>query len=67
MVGKCLGDEDVGELLHKDPLAVQELKVRHRKPLQVIRPETIEGHQQQWWRALLSCGFFSGQDYAAGQ
>lgn len=42
MVGKCLGDEDVGKLLHKDPLAVQELKVGHGKPLQVVRPETIE-------------------------
>ena len=29
VVGKRLGDEDVGQLLHQDPLAVQTLQVGH--------------------------------------
>ncbi len=67
VVGKRLGDEDVGELLHQDPLAVQELQVRHGEPLQVVRPEPVERHQQQRRRTLLSRVVFRGQSSYATQ
>lgn len=42
MVWKRLGDEDISELLHQDPLAVQELQVRHGEPLQVVSSKPIK-------------------------
>lgn len=53
MVGKGLGDEDIGELLDEDPLAVQELQVGHLEPPQVVSSEAVEGDQQQRRRFLL--------------
>lgn len=42
MVWKRLGDEDISELLHQDPLAVQELQVWHGEPLQVVSSKPIK-------------------------
>ena len=42
VVRERLGDEDVCELLHQDPLAIQELQVWHGEPLQVVGSETVE-------------------------
>lgn len=47
VVGKGLGDEDIVELLHKDPLAVEAFQVYHGELLQVVCPETVERDQQQ--------------------
>lgn len=67
VVGKRLGDEHVGELLHQDPLAVQELQVWHGEPLQVVCSETVKRHQQQRRRTLLSRVVFCGQSSDATQ
>ena len=67
MVGKRLCDEHVGELLHQDPLAVQELQVWHGKPLQVVSPETVERHKQQRRRTLLRRVLFGRQRTDATQ
>lgn len=59
MVGKGLGDEDIGELLDEDPLAVQELQVGHGEPPQIVGSESVEGHQQQRRWFLWGRPFFS--------
>lgn len=61
MVGERLGDKNVGELLNKDPLVVQELQVGHGEPPQVVRSETIERHKQQRRGTLPSHAFFCGR------
>lgn len=66
VVGKCFGDEDVGELVHQDPLAVQELQIRHGEPVQVVGPEAVKRHQQQR-QNLLGCVIFSSQSTDAPQ
>lgn len=60
VVGKSLCDEDIVEMLHQDPLAVQALQVRHGEPLQVVCSETIERHQQQRHNTWTSRVVFSG-------
>lgn len=52
VVGKRLGDEDVVELPHEDPFAVEARQVGHWELLQVVRPETVEGHEQERHAAL---------------
>ena len=71
VVGEGLGSEDVGELLHQHSFPVQELQVGHGVLPQVVCPEPIEGHQQQWRRRrprfLLPIGRSHGNRHDAAQ
>lgn len=51
MVGERLGDEDVVELLHQDPLAVEAFQIAHGERPQVVGSEPVKRHQQQRRRA----------------